>query len=146
MDPVEREVLPTILELDWQQFYAMQHISDGLLGLHNEQFKVGWDFMREELWARFSAAVLAEDAGEKVEDYVTWLSPLRPWWIPKWLWRKIPTKPVRYTLTVQPRYIYPHATLKVPQVGAPVRFAYQTLDWRMSTDWRTGDERADRPE
>lgn len=138
MEPSEIDMLPTVLELDWQQFYARQGMSRAMLtGLHREQFHVAWDMIRDELWATFTAAVMAEDAGPTESDWVKWLSPIRPWWIPKWLWRRIPTKIVDYKLTVLPRYIYPHATIKVPEIGPPVRIAvinhrpYNPLhDWR----------------
>lgn len=137
MEPNEIAALPAVLELDWQQFYAQQGMTRPMLeGLHHEQFAARWDIFRDVLWARFTAAVLAEDAGPEVIDTVRWLSPLRPRWIPKWLWRRIPTREVKYQLRVQPRYIYPHATVKVAALGSPVRFPYQTATNYYTPDWR----------
>lgn len=124
-----------VLELAFQQFYSQARMPAGLRRVEFESYA---NMMADEIIMQMRAMMLAEDGGPETTDTVAWLSPLRPWWIPKFLWRRIPTKHVRYTLTCQPKYLYPHATVRVPELGQPVRFAYMSPPWntRDGSDWR----------
>ena len=70
------------------------------------------------------AYVLAEDDGQPEvatqELRASFAVKIRPWWIPRFLWDKIPTKAEfqtkRVTMEVQPIWTYPRATV-VPDMG-----------------------------
>lgn len=63
------------------------------------------------------------------------LLPVRPRWLPRFLWRRIPTRVATWTLTARPEWIYPYSTVP-PQLGRPVQFLTQetarphTIGWR----------------
>lgn len=89
---------------------------------------------------QLNAFVLTESADkpECKTDRVTVDLPLRPWWLPAFAWRRIPTRRARFTLAVvfEPRYRYPSSTLAVPELGAPVRYV---------TSYRLDGENGARP-
>jgi hypothetical protein len=71
----------------------------------------------EELAAHVSGFVLAEHAGKPVTDTVRALLPRRPRWIPRFLWRRIPTVSAAWTLSAEPLWTYPQSSAVLPPLG-----------------------------
>lgn len=94
-------------------------------GAQRHQLRFVEDYLGNRLVAELNAYVLTEHAGPAVEDRVAALLPIRPRWLPRWLWRRIPTRRVEWTLTVEPRWSYPNAAVQLPAVGRPHKLAYR---------------------
>ena len=82
----------------------------------------------EVLVAQISTLMLAEVAGDMESATITttfaYSYPVRPWWLPQWLWRRIDWRDKyvtrRLTADVKPVWKYPEATL-VPELGRGYR-------------------------
>jgi hypothetical protein len=88
-----------------------------MYGLHGVELNVRTAVEAMFLVAELKAAVLEE--AEQAEDTLLVDLPLRPWWIPAFAWRRIPTKRSQFTLTVDRKVRYPHSTVAA-QLGRPV--------------------------
>lgn len=126
-----------VFDLDLLKVHAQRVVDRRLCeGLQHPQFEVVANHTADTLVAQLNAYVLAEHAGRTVTDHVRALLPVRPRWIPRWLWRRIPTRDVEWTLRVRPRWTYPRASLHVPELGAAVRFAQTYPPHVHVPDWR----------
>lgn len=75
------------------------------------------------LHAQLVGHVLTEAAGPRTVQGRTFDRKVKPKWIPGWVWKRIPTESAEFAVTVEPKYTYPHATIRVPELGKPVRIA-----------------------
>jgi hypothetical protein len=93
--------------------------------------QVSFDIRRHvvhQLVFELNAHVLVEDAGDEVVERIRAELPVRPRWLPRWLFRRIPTRQVAWTLTARPQWIYPQATLRVPGLGPAHMFVSTRID------------------
>jgi hypothetical protein len=126
-----------VFDLDLLRVTAQRHIDLRLVeGLQRPHFDVISNYTADTLVAQLNAYVLTEHAGRMVTDHVRALLPVRPRWMPRWLWRRIPTRDVEWTLRVRPRWTYPRAGLRVPELGDAVRFAQTYPPHVHVPDWR----------
>lgn len=109
------------LAMELVSFYARERLPRGVIDRVEMHQMV--DNVTDSLIFALTTAVMGEDGGDEVADWVTVLLPIRPRWIPKWAWRRIPTRRARWELRVQPMWTYPHSNIKVPDLGQPVRIA-----------------------
>lgn len=124
--------------LELARVAARQHITEELLtGIHHAELAAVFERVWGNLVLELNGYVLTETGGDTVTDSVTALLPLRPRWLPRWLWRRIPTRSVRWTLTARPVFRYPRASVAVPALGAPVRFVVADAARPTNVDWRT---------
>lgn len=105
------------IELEWSQFYASQTWPNGLFQTHAE-FRID---LYEQMHALLIAAVLTEQAGPVAESKTVYDATNFPRWLPKWLQRRW-TRSRAIKLTVTPRWSYPQASIKVPDLGRGVTF------------------------
>lgn len=115
MDPTA----PALQEvfLNHMHLYAQGRIPQGVYNIRPE---VAIDDVTQDLVAQLTAYVLSENAGPTVEDKVTVRRVVQPWWIPDFLWRRIPRKRYSFTLRVHPTWIYPHSDIRVQDLNNPV--------------------------
>lgn len=99
-----------------------QQLPSGVMDLKLEAQMERIRHVGEHLVVQLRAYVLTEKAGPVQEDFTVRDVAVFPWWIPKWLRRRW-TKTETFTLSVQPAYAYPSSSLKVPDIGEPVRIA-----------------------
>lgn len=137
------------IRLDQRQVYVQNRIAQAqLAGLQHVEFNQYLDLELDEMVWQLRAYVLTSHGGEQVArtvrpEFVVEV-PKRPWWIPKWVWNRLPMElhreHRRYTLVVTPLWTYPSANIKVPQLGRPVEFAVVDEDItrvhsRAELDW-----------
>lgn len=125
-----RDLRLTEHRLDYQQFASRVAVSEACLaGMHHLSVN---EYRDEALWQTYlelRAFVLTEDASDgpitksKTETFA-FTYAVRPWWLPKFLWKRVPWAEARPTrtvsLTVQPKWKYPHASV-VGRLGEPLR-------------------------
>lgn len=90
-----------------------------LCGLHHLEINEYQEEMYRRLILELNAYVLISDAGEGAKDWVVADLAVRPRGFPKWAWRKMPTRRVRWELNATPKWKYPHAGY-VAKLGQPV--------------------------
>jgi hypothetical protein len=118
-----------ITNLQFQKFNSRIETPYGLLsGLRDATLDAHFDDMRNALVAQLNARVLTEPAGDEVVATTAVNVPLRPRWIPKFLWRRLSCRVIRTTATAQPLWAYPSASVGVPALGRPVRMETRSLD------------------
>lgn len=115
------------LTLELQQVYASQRLHPGIL---NAKTNVG-QVIGEELIASLNAYVLANDAGPIEEQRIVYDAVKFPKWLPKRLQKRWTTQQT-LEFSVQPRWIYPDSTAKLPELGPPYRI---TLNLGPSVRW-----------
>lgn len=121
---------PGEITLEWQQV-AVQQVERDLPGLHRVKATTQRDVMRDALVHSLTAYVLSENAGPPVRSVRTrreeFEQHVRPRWLPRFLWRRIPTRTCTVSVTAraeaQATWIYPQATVRLPDVLGPARFA-----------------------
>lgn len=134
--PAGREdVMSDEILLDLVRFYAHQRVPRGVIQ-RATRIENWLDPVSDSLVYGLRTAVLGEDGGDVVSDWVTVLMPLRPRWIPRWLWKRIPTREATWTLTARPKWTYPHSSIQVPDLGPPVRIAVHDGLRRGDDRWR----------
>jgi hypothetical protein len=107
------------IDLTRRQYAIQQRIDHRVLAEALDPELVVHDTL-EHMVIALKVRLLTEPAGGAATDYVTALLPLRPRWLPRFLWRRIPTRSVRWTLSARPEWSYPRASV-VPDMGDPVR-------------------------
>jgi hypothetical protein len=120
-DRIHAETVRSVC-LDYVQFYARTNLPSGCI----EQATKADGFIEHEmqhLVFMLRTAVLGEDGGDEVSDWVEVLLPIRPRWIPKWAWKRIPTRAARWELRAQPKWTYPYSEFLVPELGPRVEIA-----------------------
>lgn len=136
------DVINTVT-LEAVRFYAQQHLPRHFIeNIDTVELSTYFDHVSEHMVMMMRAYVLGEEGGETAEDTFAVMLPTRPRWLPKWLWRRIPTYRAEVTLTAQPKWTYPHSTIKVPELEQPVRIAvrgggYPTHDM---VGWQDNEE------
>jgi hypothetical protein len=133
MDPTEpyRQVM-----LDWIQVYASQNMS----GIHKLDLKFHQPLfldMADTLVAQLHAYVMGEPAGATITETVNVYRHRRPKWIPKRLWAKVPRETAMAKLEVAPKWCYPQATVRVPDLGIARPILFQTYT---PVRWEDGAE------
>jgi hypothetical protein len=133
-DPIQCEAVKHVC-LDYVQFYSRTVLPQGCI---DRATKVDGYLAHEMdgLVFLLRTAVLGEDGGDEVSDWVEVLLPIRPRWIPKWAWKRIPTRRARWELRAQPKWTYPHSNIKVPDLGPQVRIAMDGGMTRGDGEWR----------
>lgn len=123
------------VSLEYVGFYARQQLPIGVLRhtLRTEAFVA---HEMDALVFMMSAYVLGEDGGDEVSDWVNVRLPIRPRWMPKWLWRKIPCRDARWELRCRPKWTYPHSNIQVPDLGPEVKIAVNQGLTRGDGQWR----------
>lgn len=109
--------------LEWLRMASQMHVPALFPGAHRPTVEVLDTEVLGGLVARLNAQVLSESGGPQVTRTVSASLPVRPWWLPAALWRRIPTRPARWTLTVRPAWIYPKANVALPDLGPAVAHA-----------------------
>lgn len=94
---------------------------DLLTGMHHTELKSLVDYETGNLVIRLNTYVLTDLAGPPAEGRVTVALPVRPWWIPKFMWKRIPTGRGTWSVKATPKWTYPSANVSVPPLGNPVR-------------------------
>lgn len=128
----------TTVQLDKLKVAAQVAIERNLVeGAHQPTFELIEDHVANRLVARLNAYMLTEHAGGAVWDEVHVALPVRPWWLPRWLWDRIPSRDETLTLSCRPRWNYPRASVLVPDLGPAVMYAeVQRPSLRAVPDWR----------
>ena len=123
------------IALEMVRFHAQQRVPRGVIerATSIEQWV---DPVTDSLVYAIRTAVLGEDGGDVASDSVTVLMPVRPRWLPRRLWKRIPTRQATWTLTAHPKWTYPHSSIQVPDLGSPVRIAVYGGLQRGDDRWR----------
>lgn len=124
--------------LDLLAVAVRRHVSRSLIvGAQRPTVEAIVDHTADSLVAALNAFVLTEHAGPMATDWLRVELPLRPRWMPRWLWRRVPCRPAVFELRVRPLWVYPQATFKVPdgRLGAAVMMAQRQPSTRVA-DWR----------
>lgn len=105
-----------VVTLDMLKVAGAHHLDEELFaGAQRPELLL--DFIAGALVAQLNAFVLAEDAGPVVAETVRVMLPHRPRWLPRWVWRRIPSVGHEFRLEVRPRWVYPQATVRVDGLG-----------------------------
>lgn len=132
----------TFLQVADQQFISRSRLERLPSGAYHPELETDIDVMTGNMAVRIRALMLTEPAGPEVTESKTeafrFTSPDRPWWIPRFLWRRIGwTERTVYrtvALTARPHYKYPEASIAVPDLGQVRRGV--TLDvFTVDGDW-----------
>lgn len=116
------------INLDLLKVAARSHIDRHLFtGAQHVSFDIRRHVFHQLVF-ELNAHVLVEDAGDEVVERIRADLPVRPRWLPRWLFRRIPTRRVTWTLTARPRWTYPQATLRVPGLGPARMYVSKTLE------------------
>lgn len=137
--------IPKITErrLDYMGVYAQVSASEDMVaGMHHAEMRDYVDMYTRHLVLELKGHVLTEATEGPVSKSSThtfrFTYPVKPKWMPKALWRRIPWAvaevPHTTTLSVQPKWKYPHATTVHP-LGQPVRML-EAPSVRSRTEWR----------
>lgn len=123
------ELTTEMVELMWRQFYSRELISRYQLeGLQHAQLHAFMDYHMDAMVMQLHGYIMSTPAGGLMgfDHHVDVMLPIRPWWIPKRLWARIPTVRGRWYkhVEVRPEWIYPQATVQVPDLGRGVKFLY----------------------
>lgn len=125
--PLHGAVMETV-ELEQLKLSARGRITRELFaGAQNAEVVLFYEL--DHLVAQVNAHVLREPAGLEVREQVSADLPTRPWWLPRWLYRRIPCRRTTWTLSARPVWTYPQATMKVSGLGPAYRYAVTNL-WR----------------
>lgn len=108
--------------LDAMKVGIVEHLSARDIALQRPELNVRLERLTDSLAFHLTAYLLTENAGPVVVDGPVVDLPVKPRWMPAFVWRRIPTHRARFTISVQPKYSYPSANIKVPDIGRPVRF------------------------
>lgn len=111
--------------LEQVQVAASEHLPRGVAATAAPDLHL--DLAMDALVFTLRAYVLAEDGGEPAVAKATAALAMRPWWIPKWLWKRVPYRVVTEVATCQPKWTYPHASLEIPRLGPPVRLVVPSV-------------------
>lgn len=109
-----------------------------LAGMQHAELTQYTEFMFDQLVTQLTTMVLTEPAGHAARDYVKAALPIRPRWLPKFLWQRIPTRDVKWTLTARPRWSYPHCSVAFDKkMGSAVRMiAQDSVDVHGKPEWK----------
>jgi hypothetical protein len=96
------------------------------------------DLMADQLVAHLEKFVLSEQAGDTVRAEATakawYFQKVKPWWIPTFLWKRIPEQQEVSENTVveraTPKWTYPSSNLSFPELGTPVRLLVRDPQWK----------------
>jgi len=124
------------ISLDLLKFQARSHIDEQLFaGAQHVSFDIRRHVFHQLVF-ELNAHVLVEDAGPEVTERIRAELPVRPRWLPRWLFRRIPTRQVAWTLTARPQWTYPQATLRVPGLGPATMYVSTKLDRPENQRWK----------
>lgn len=125
----------TVLDLELLKVAGRRYIPTELFqGAQRPMLDLVADETIGSLVAQVNALVLSDYAGDTVHGEVTVKIPQRPWWLPGWLWSRVPVKRQVWHMAVRPRWTYPSANISVPDLGAPVRYVEQRGP-RVEREW-----------
>jgi len=92
------------------------------------------DHMMDAMVYTLEALFPAEDAGPPAMTRQRVLLPLRPWWIPKWAWQRVPCKDAAIEIRVQPEWVYPQAPPELVgrarKTTGGIEVFKTTFDWK----------------
>ena len=98
----ERRVLESLDRTQWTQFESYE---------------------RDTMVTELMEYILAYEGGATASDWVVADLAIRPRWFPKFLWRRMPTRRVRWTLEATPEWIWPFYAMRLPEpLGRAVEF------------------------
>lgn len=100
-----------------------------IVGLQREVVATYLDMVSDSLVFELHGYVFKEQAGETVRDKISVKLPVRPWWLPKFLWKRLPLATGTWELSVTPEWTYPSANIKVPNLNSPVTKFYVGHNW-----------------
>lgn len=121
------------MQLDMMQVYAQERIArEMIVGVQHAQLAQMVDMVTDSLVYTLHGYVLKSQAGEMVSRQVSpefaMTRKVKPRWMPTFMWNRLHeelvTEKRKYTMVVTPEWTYPHATIKVPELGRPVEIAY----------------------
>jgi hypothetical protein len=116
--------------LQWQQVAAQQVLPSGLHGTEVGIHQLHGASDQQVMWLR--SYVLADQGGETVTKGLSVTRKVKPRWLPRFLWNRFNEEVRSMTVTVEPKWTYPNATIKVPRLGEPVRIFVESAHY---SDW-----------
>lgn len=102
---------------------AQAHVPALFVGAHEPSIELIDNHVIGGLVAKINAFVISEKGGPTVHDEVTVTIPGRPWWLPKFVWRRCPQFEKQFSLDVRPMWTYPESGLQFDALGRGVKFA-----------------------
>jgi hypothetical protein len=103
-------------------------------GLQQTEWRVALDNEARALAASLTAYVLAQEGGQTVTAYAYYWQRVRPRWLPRWLWRRVPEQREVTTQSAQPMWTYPQANIQVPELGPVVLKLYDRTTFTEDDD------------
>lgn len=127
---------------EYMRVAAKTQIDEMLLtGIHHPQLEEFYVQEMRRLVFELNGYVLTSDAGEGAKDWVVADLAVRPRWFPKWAWKRMPTRRVRWELNATPKWKYPHASM-VGKLGQPVEMILaEPVRYHEFRDYDGGDVR-----
>jgi hypothetical protein len=96
------------------------------IGFQREEWQVMVDHMAHQFVASLTGYLLVEEGGKPIERKTHYWQKIKPWWLPKFLWRRIPEQHEVAVAVARPMWTYPQASIRVPNLG-PVVMKVQDL-------------------
>ena len=109
-------------------------LSEGVMGLQKAEWSVALDNEARALAAGVIAYVLAQEGGQTVTATAYYWQRVRPRWLPRWLWRRVPEQREVTTQSAQPMWTYPQANIQVPELGPVVLKLYDRTTFTEDDD------------
>jgi hypothetical protein len=107
-----------VIRLELMEIGKQEMMSE--VELLRPEWHVAVDYMGRHIVAALTAYVLMEEGGEPVVKRTYYWQKLKPWWLPKFLWRRVPEQQEVAVAVAQPLFTYPKANVKVPELGPVV--------------------------
>ncbi len=109
-------------EFGWRDFCITQ-MRPEMPGLRHVELNEFYNYMYGHMVNVLKASVLKYDGGEPATDQVRVTTAIKPWWIPGFIWKRMPAAELTWTLTARPEWVFPFATWQLPDnLGRPVQF------------------------
>ena len=112
------------IALERRQFAVKRETEPRVLeSLDRAQWRQFESFERDTMITELMEYILAYEGGTTATDWVVAELAVRPRWFPKFLWRRMPTRRVRWEIEATPEWIWPFATVRLPEsLGRPGEF------------------------
>lgn len=115
------DVEESIVNMELEFLYTQHRMPSGIFGSRVELRKDVYDYVCVTL----RAYVLSEQAGPIEEKQTVYDVARFPRWLSKWLQRRWTTTQ-KFSLKIEPRYIYPNSSVAVPDLNKPIRISRKT--------------------
>lgn len=108
-----------------------KHVDISPVILQRPDFFTHVDVATQNVVLGLRAYLLAEEGGKAVTRRTFYWQKLRPWWIPKFMWRRLREQREAAVAIAQPMFTYPQANIVVPDLGPVV---FKVLDQSYAWD------------